>query len=56
MADKDKTCAHPACACPAPKDSKYCSTYCEDAGSDEVEISCDCGHAACDDLKTASAD
>jgi hypothetical protein len=30
----------------AEKDSKYCSTYCEDAG-DTVELACNCGHAGC---------
>jgi hypothetical protein len=42
---KDK-CAHPACACLRANDSKYCSTYCEDAG-DTVELTCNCGHAGC---------
>ncbi len=46
MADQKK-CAHPACQCMPQKDSKYCSTYCEDAGTDDVEISCDCGHEGC---------
>jgi hypothetical protein len=26
---------------------KFCSDSCKDAGSEEVEIACDCGHAAC---------
>ena len=26
---------------------EFCSKYCEDAGRDEVEISCDCGHQGC---------
>jgi hypothetical protein len=39
-------CAHPACNCPAESGSKYCSTYCRDAGT-KVEIACNCGHAAC---------
>lgn len=39
-------CAHPACSCPAEEGSKYCSTYCHDAGS-KMEIACDCGHDAC---------
>jgi hypothetical protein len=53
MADDDKKCAHPACTCQAAEGSKFCSTYCEDAGDDEVEISCDCGHEVCDDLAVA---
>ncbi len=44
---EEKKCAHPACICTPAKDSKYCSTYCEDAGTDDVEISCDCGHTGC---------
>jgi hypothetical protein len=47
MADNQtQKCAHPACACPAAKDSKYCSTFC--AGkADKPDITCNCGHAAC---------
>jgi hypothetical protein len=41
-----KKCAHPACQCKVGDGKKYCSQRCEDAG-DEVEISCDCGHAGC---------
>jgi len=48
MSDNVEKCAHPACRCMAGKDSKYCSQYCEDAGSDEVEIACDCGHPSCE--------
>lgn len=44
---EQKKCAHPSCTCTAAKDSKYCSTYCEDAGADDIEISCDCGHPGC---------
>jgi hypothetical protein len=40
-------CAHPACRCMVPKDHEYCSQYCKDAGSTEVEISCDCQHPGC---------
>ena len=41
-----KKCAHPACRCMVGDDKKYGSQRCEDA-KDEVEISCDCGHAGC---------
>lgn len=48
MADQNSNkCAHPACACMAPAGEKYCSQLCKDAGAKEVEIACDCGHAAC---------
>ena len=45
-------CAHVACPCPAPKDSDYCSTYCEGIG-DVVDISCNCGHGHCDSTTAA---
>lgn len=43
---QNKKCAHPACNCEAPKDSKYCSQYCQDAGG-TLELACNCGHAGC---------
>jgi hypothetical protein len=42
-----KQCAHPACSCTVAEGDEFCSKYCEDAGRDEVEISCDCGHQGC---------
>ena len=42
-----KKCAHPSCKCEARPNDKYCSQLCKDAGADEVEIACDCGHAPC---------
>ena len=45
MAQTEK-CAHPNCTCPPAENSKYCSTYCEDA-KDTTEIFCECGHATC---------
>jgi len=33
MAEKKDKCAHPGCECPAAKDSKYCSDYCENVGN-----------------------
>jgi hypothetical protein len=44
---KEKTCAHIPCSCVVPAGQKYCSESCEVAGSDEVEIACECGHSAC---------
>jgi hypothetical protein len=41
----NKKCAHVPCSCAA-KD-KYCSQACEDAGSRETEIACQCGHPGC---------
>jgi len=49
MADTaTKKCQHPSCQCVIASDQKYCSQLCKDAGSDEVEIACDCGHPACE--------
>jgi hypothetical protein len=40
-------CAHPACICTVAKGETFCSQYCSDAGKEDVEISCDCGHEGC---------
>jgi hypothetical protein len=45
--NKEKTCAHIPCTCVVPAGQKYCGQSCEEAGSDEVEIACECGHTAC---------
>jgi hypothetical protein len=42
---ENKKCAHAPCTCTG--EGKYCSTACEEAGSDEVEIACECGHPHC---------
>jgi hypothetical protein len=26
----------------------YCGEFCQDAGAEEVEIACDCGHEPCE--------
>ena len=44
---EQRTCAHIPCTCPVPPGEKYCSESCRDAGSNEVEIECDCLHEAC---------
>jgi hypothetical protein len=41
-----KKCAHPSCNCQVGKDAKYCSEYCEKAGS-MTELRCGCHHANC---------
>jgi hypothetical protein len=52
MAQNDqKKCAHVPCSCQA--SDKYCSQACRNAGSDETEIACQCGHADCDAQVTA---
>jgi hypothetical protein len=48
MADeKKKECAHIPCTCEVESGQEYCSDACENAGSEEVEIACQCDHAAC---------
>jgi hypothetical protein len=41
------TCAHIPCKCEVKPGQKYCSDACRDAGGSEVEIACQCNHAAC---------
>ena len=48
MAQDQKKCAHQSCQCSVPAGEEYCSQLCSDAGSDETEIACDCGHPACE--------
>lgn len=42
-----KKCAHDGCSCLAKADSKYCSTFCEDAQG-TTTLKCDCGHPTCE--------
>jgi hypothetical protein len=44
---KSKKCAHIPCLCDIAEGEEYCGEACRDAGSDEVEIACQCDHAAC---------
>jgi len=43
--NESKTCAHLPCLCVVPEGQKYCGQSCEDAGSNDVEIACECGHS-----------
>ena len=48
MANQEKTkCAHMPCLCDVGPGQEYCSEACRDAGSEDVEIACQCGHASC---------
>jgi hypothetical protein len=47
MSEEEKLCAHIPCQCVVGSDEKYCSQACEDAGSSDVEIACECGHESC---------
>ncbi len=40
-------CAHLPCLCDVPYGEEYCGEACRDAGSDDVEIACQCGHLTC---------
>ena len=44
---EQSTCAHIPCSCVVARGEKYCSEACEEAGAEEVEIACECGHATC---------
>jgi len=44
---KTKKCAHIPCLCDVPNGQEYCGDICREAGSEDVEIACQCGHAAC---------
>jgi len=48
MPETGRKCAHQSCQCEVSSSDKYCSQFCKDAGADEVEIACDCGHPACE--------
>jgi hypothetical protein len=44
---KTKLCAHIPCLCPVANGDEYCGQACRDAGSDDVEIACQCDHSLC---------
>jgi hypothetical protein len=44
---EQNTCAHIPCTCVVERGEKYCGDFCKNAGSEEVEIACECGHATC---------
>jgi hypothetical protein len=48
MANQEtKKCAHIPCLCDVQDGEEYCGEACSDAGSKDVEISCQCSHPAC---------
>jgi hypothetical protein len=48
MANQEiKLCAHIPCLCPVANGDEYWGQACRDAGSDDVEIACQCDHALC---------
>lgn len=42
-----KKCAHVPCLCTVQSGERYCGQVCKEAGSEEVEIACQCDHPAC---------
>jgi hypothetical protein len=44
---KTKKCAHIPCLCNVPIGEEFCGESCRDAGSEDVEIACQCDHPAC---------
>lgn len=44
---KTNKCAHIPCLCDVRNGDKYCGEACRDAGSEDVEIACQCDHPAC---------
>jgi hypothetical protein len=48
MANQEmKKCAHIPCLCDVPNGEEYCGEACREAGSEDVEIACQCSHPAC---------
>ena len=42
-----KKCAHIPCECEVTNGDEFCGQACRDAGSEEVEIACNCSHTVC---------
>lgn len=48
MENQEKTkCAHIPCLCDVAWGQEYCSEACRDAGSEDVDVACQCGQASC---------
>jgi hypothetical protein len=48
MANQEsKKCAHIPCLCDVLDGEEFCGEACRDAGSEDVEIACQCSHPAC---------
>jgi hypothetical protein len=45
--NEQSKCAHLPCKCKVQPGNKYCGHACKEAGSEEVEIACQCDHGAC---------
>jgi len=42
-----RICAHISCLCIVPDGEEYCGPACQDGGSGDVDIACQCHHIAC---------
>ena len=42
-----RKCAHIPCRCDVVDGEEYCGQICREAGSEDVEIACQCDHLAC---------
>ena len=42
-----KKCAHIACLCDVADGKEYCGESCREAGSEGVEVACQCDHLEC---------
>jgi hypothetical protein len=40
-------CAHIPCLCEVEDGEEYCGNACRDAGSEDVQIACQCDHPPC---------
>jgi hypothetical protein len=48
MANQEENkCAHIPCLCEVAPGQKYCGEACREAGSEDVEVACQCDHAKC---------
>lgn len=46
--DREKVkCAHLPCNCEVAPGKDFCGDACRDAGKEDVEIACQCGHQPC---------
>ncbi len=44
---KQNKCAHLPCKCEVAPGHEFCGEACREAGNEDVEIACQCGHAPC---------
>jgi hypothetical protein len=48
MANQEiRKCAHIPCLCDVADGQEYCGEACREAGSEDVEIACQCSHPGC---------